>query len=606
MRQMGGTLLFACDLVHLDPSWINLLLRELLDHRLAVVEQMEEWQSDVDKYCRGDDVRFNELVVTHRRFLETGGLSEYYLNFLWRDVPGLDETARGRITETMSSYGAMFPCGPKGEFVVPARLPSTVADGTLSELEKKMSTAVSRQFTFQLRAKYIPPGIIAQFVGWFCRGNDIVFRACWNKGASFTMEAMEHLICLHEPTDTLPTRIEIAVAGEDKMVWDAAKRAKEELEKLLHDQYRGLRFFPPRSSNIKEGKDAWQDTLDGLEEHRQSKIYQNLETVLDKMMPAWQPPDTSLQESESVLLNRIDAVLEQRLHELRRDVERDANQRLQRLQTKLDALSNSMGARINRLKTDGLGDSSTVMLRNVAFDIACLRWPVPRLACLLPAHEGVLLESDRSYQSWNARLQSWFQNGRVVSKGMFHRDLRLFLLCAHDRSLVDCGPGGQGYEVKELLDWVRKTKPVAKVGLVLGSIALKACTGLAFPAEIDSAFGETLGGVVSEIVKEGVGTGVEEAKSKALESLSGGDDPKQLSQLESARKVNPLPVDGFVYEQLTDTIRGFERAGNKTKKGAPAFHSFRREMLLVDRGGRGAEWAWVRRENVKAFGGDTR
>ncbi|CAM9140785.1 unnamed protein product, partial [Sphacelaria rigidula] len=51
MRQMGGTLLFACDLVHLDPSWINLLLRELLDHRLAEVEQTEQWQSDVDEYC---------------------------------------------------------------------------------------------------------------------------------------------------------------------------------------------------------------------------------------------------------------------------------------------------------------------------------------------------------------------------------------------------------------------------------------------------------------------------------------------------------------------------------------------------------------------------
>lgn len=64
-------------------------------------------------------------------------------------------------------------------------------------------------------------------------------------------------------------------------------------------------------------------------------------------------------------------------------------------------------------------------------------------------------------------------------------------------------------------------------------------------------------------------------------------------------------MDGFLYEQLTDTIRGFERAGNRTKKGDPAFHSFRREMQLVDRSGCGAEWAWVRCRNVEAFGSDT-
>ncbi|CAN0005427.1 unnamed protein product, partial [Sphacelaria rigidula] len=604
MRQTGGTLLFACGLVHLDPSWINLLLRELLDHRLAGIEQTEQWRREVDEYCRASTLHFDDLVDTHQRYLKTGRLSKDYVRFLWRDVKDVDETALGRMMDTMSTYGAMFPCGPKGEenteFVVPARLPYVVADGTLSDLEKAISSGVRMQFIFEILAKYVPPGIIAQFVGSFCRGRNIVFRACWNKGASFKMDGLEHLICLHEPTDHRPTRIEITVAGrEEPTIWNPAFRAKDALTHLLQDQYRGLRFFPPGEPNTRGGNDAWQDTLGDLQEHLQSRIHKNLEDVLDKMIPAWQPPETSLGESESVLLNLINASLVRRLHELRLDVERDAHQQLetkfdelrlniegdadQRLQTKLDALSTSMGAKINGLKMDGLGDSSMAMLRNVAFDIACLRWPVPRLACLLPAHEGVLLESDRSYQSWNARLQSWFLDGMVVSKGVFRRDLRLFLLCAHDKSLVDCGPGGQGYEVKELLDWVRKAKPVAKVGLVLGSIALKACTGLAVPAEIDSAFGQTLGGVVSEIVKEGVGTAVEEAKSRALESLSDADDTEQPSQLEPVRKANPLPVDGFVYEQLTDTIRGFERAGYKTKKGAPAFHSFRREMQLVDR-----------------------
>lgn len=32
---MGGSVLVACGLVHLNVAWINDLLRELLDHRLA-------------------------------------------------------------------------------------------------------------------------------------------------------------------------------------------------------------------------------------------------------------------------------------------------------------------------------------------------------------------------------------------------------------------------------------------------------------------------------------------------------------------------------------------------------------------------------------------
>lgn len=35
LLQMRGAALVACDLIHLNPSWINSLLRELLDHNLA-------------------------------------------------------------------------------------------------------------------------------------------------------------------------------------------------------------------------------------------------------------------------------------------------------------------------------------------------------------------------------------------------------------------------------------------------------------------------------------------------------------------------------------------------------------------------------------------
>lgn len=71
-------------------------------------------------------------------------------------------------------------------------------------------------------------------------------------------------------------------------------------------------------------------------------------------------------------------------------------------------------------------------------------------------------------------------------------------------------------------------------------------------------------------------------------------------------QVKLLSVDGFVYERLRDTIKGFEVAGYKTKNEDPAFHSFSRTMQLVDRGGRGVNWAWVRRKNVGTFVDDMR
>lgn len=44
----------------------------------------------------------------------------------------------------------------------------------------------------------------------------------------------------------------------------------------------------------------------------------------------------------------------------------------------------------------------------------------------------------------------------------------------------------------------------------------------------------------------------------------------------------------------------------KRKKADVVFYSFCNEMQLVDRGGRGIEWAWVRNRNVDDFVGDTK
>ena len=90
------------------------------------------------------------------------------------------------------------------------------------------------------------------------------------------MRGREHLICLHEPTDTTPdTRIEIIVAGDEQtMLWDAALDAKKTLTQLLDDRYKGLQYQVQREPNAMKGAGAWQDTLDGLQDHLQSWMIQ--------------------------------------------------------------------------------------------------------------------------------------------------------------------------------------------------------------------------------------------------------------------------------------------------------------------------------------------
>lgn len=75
-------------------------------------------------------------------------------------------------------------------------------------------------------------------------------------------------------------------------------------------------------------------------------------------------------------------------------------------------------------------------------------------------------------------------------------------------------------QVKELLSWAKKARPLAKMGLVLASIALRVFTGVAIPTtEIESAFGTKAGGAMSEFVKEGLTSGVEAMASVAGERL---------------------------------------------------------------------------------------
>lgn len=58
-------------------------------------------------------------------------------------------------------------------------------------------------------------------------------------------------------------------------------------------------------------------------------------------------------------------------------------------------------------------------------------------------------------------------------------------------------------------------------------------------------------------------------------------------------------MQGFAYDQLKEVVKS--SVVDRTQKGKSPFPSFDEAMQLVDRGGRGVEWAWVRTRNVDQY-----
>lgn len=276
MRQTEGTMLVACNLVHLDPSWINLLLRALLDHRLADKRQEEEWKEQLAKYSAHCGIPFPELARLHKSFIRTGRLTEEYLQFVWREVAGLDlPKILSRMIETMSTYGVMFVCDPsrgvERQLLVPARLPRAVDADTLAELKSAFSTGVEMRFIIRIFSKYTPAGIIAEFIAGFCWTGRIIFRDCWSRGAAFIMNSREHLVCLHQPTAETEAHIDISIAGStQETVADHGSAVVESLYRLLLERYPGLLFDTSGDPCFITGTDAWQNRL---EDHLESLLH---------------------------------------------------------------------------------------------------------------------------------------------------------------------------------------------------------------------------------------------------------------------------------------------------------------------------------------------
>ena len=221
----------------------------------------------------------------HRRFVTTGMINKDFLHFLWRDVvKGVDDVVFGRLVETMAVHDAMFPCdddvieGEAREFMVPARLPGSVAGDALAKLQGEVSRGTRMQFVIEIYAEYVPPAIIAQFLGGFGRNGrgifrNLMFHACWSRGAAFVAAGRECLVRLGEASIQPGHVIEISIAGPGREdVWDVGFGIKESVEQLLEERYPGLLFDSSVNPTYMNGAEAWQNTLDALQRDLLEKV----------------------------------------------------------------------------------------------------------------------------------------------------------------------------------------------------------------------------------------------------------------------------------------------------------------------------------------------
>lgn len=228
-------------------------------------------------------------ILARRRFVITGMLTKEYLRFLWREVKEVqDEEVFGRLVDTMALHDAMFPCEKngtheEGEFVVPARLPASVACASLAELEKKVSQGTRMQFVIAIHAGYVPPGIIPQFLGELKRrdggiSGNFVFHVSWNRGVAFMTAGQEILVRLAETCASSQSVVEVNIAGDTAQdVCNKGSEIKKIVVHLLEERYPGLDFDPEAKPTFLKGREAWLDIRaalrgDLIEEVRRGRL----------------------------------------------------------------------------------------------------------------------------------------------------------------------------------------------------------------------------------------------------------------------------------------------------------------------------------------------
>lgn len=285
LKQSEGIFLLENGLLHLDPTWINELLRAILDHRLQDPVESGFWERELEAFANDHPrLPFNQLVKAHRTFCA--------LQFLWREVKDMGPELFDRLLETMRKHGVVFSrldrsisIGDRSceALFVPVRLQRYVGEEQLKEFSAPcVHNEWRRQLIFCTWQSYIPPGIIGMFIARLLSIEEVQFHCAWSRGISFMMGGSEVLMYLNAP-GVEKAEIEINVVGPKRSdeVENKVRKMEAAITTLLQEKFPGLWFHPERLRSI-EGRDALMERIDTLEAHLDVRL-DEIEGKLDQV-----------------------------------------------------------------------------------------------------------------------------------------------------------------------------------------------------------------------------------------------------------------------------------------------------------------------------------
>lgn len=403
MKQQEGTMLHASGMMHLDPSWINKLVRCLTDHRLADPDRKTWWRTELEQFI---DAGRNEgspslLFQAHEDFLRTGRLNRDYLKFLWREVDEIktDRDVLDSLIDTISCHGVMLksPASPAGDrqLLVPFRLPREIDPSALSRLEDATRHGRRMRFTWSL-GKHAPSDIVGLVLSQCLSGRRIQVRACWRSGIAFAMDDLEHLVCLHTTAadgtgkgPAVSLELSVAARGDSMPLQTPAMVLKERLESTMRDFFPGILCLLSEDGEVTRGDQAWEACIQQMRHHLDFQ-FGVFGAALDAVMA------TTRSALAKITAMYDTSVPYPTLVVMRPETEAD---------------------RQGRVHVDRGAWCSKRALRDVAFRI----------------------------------------------KGCYSKPMRLFFVCPCDFTEVPCGVNGAGYPFRMGNDWCRKLYPAVQV-----------------------------------------------------------------------------------------------------------------------------------------------
>lgn len=396
-------MLHASGIMHLDPSWINKLIRCLTDHRLADPDRKDWWRMEMEDFIEVDR---NEgppslLYKAHEDFRRTGRLSRDYLKFLWREVDEIktNHDVLDSLIETISCHGVMLksPASPTGDrqLLVPFRLPPEIDPSALNRLEDATRHGRRMRFTWNL-GKHAPSDMVGLVLTQCLSGKRLQVHGCWRSGIVFAMDDLEHLVCLHTTAAdltgkgrTVSLELSVAAHGDSMPLQDPAMALKERLESTMADFFPGILFLLSEDGKVTRGGQAWESCFQQMREHLDFQ-FGHLGASLDAVMATTRSAMAKITAMHDTSFPYPTLVV------MRPETEAD---------------------RQGRVNVDRDAWCSRRALRDLAFQI----------------------------------------------KGCYSKPMRLFFVCPYDFTEVPCGVDGAGYPVRMGNKWCRKLYPAVKV-----------------------------------------------------------------------------------------------------------------------------------------------